>query len=56
MTAPLAPEHPPSRATHHPCWPAKYHDPATGATWTGRGKEPVWIRGQDRDAFLITSA
>ena len=36
--------------------PAKYRDPATGATWTGRGKEPVWIRGQARDAFLITSA
>ena len=36
--------------------PPKYRDPATGATWTGRGKEPVWIRGQDRDAFLITSA
>lgn len=35
--------------------PAKYRDPATGATWTGRGKEPVWIRGQDRDGFLITA-
>jgi DNA-binding protein H-NS len=36
--------------------PAKYRDPATGATWTGRGKEPTWIRGQARDAFLIHSA
>lgn len=33
--------------------PAKYRDPATGATWTGRGKEPTWIRDKDRDAFLI---
>ncbi len=33
--------------------PAKYRDPATGQTWTGRGKEPTWIRGQARDAFLI---
>lgn len=33
--------------------PAKYRDTATGATWTGRGKEPVWIRGKDRAAFLI---
>lgn len=31
----------------------KYRDPATGATWSGRGKEPVWIRGKKRDKFLI---
>lgn len=31
----------------------KYQDPATGATWSGRGKEPVWIRGKDRKKFLI---
>lgn len=36
--------------------PAKYRNPETGATWTGRGKEPVWIRGQDRHAFEIKSA
>ena len=35
--------------------PAKYHNPETGDTWTGRGKEPVWIRGQDRGAFLIST-
>ena len=33
--------------------PPKYRDPVTGQTWTGRGKEPVWIRGKDRAAFLI---
>ncbi len=33
--------------------PPKYRDPATGATWTGRGKPPAWIAGKDRDAFLI---
>ena len=33
---------------------AKYRDPATGKTWTGRGKPPTWIAGvKDRDAFLI---
>jgi DNA-binding protein H-NS len=33
---------------------AKYRDPATGKTWTGRGKPPTWISGaKDRDAFLI---
>lgn len=31
----------------------KYRDPATGKTWTGRGKPPDWIRGQDRAAFAI---
>ena len=32
---------------------AKYRDPATGATWTGRGKAPKWIEGQDRSLFAI---
>ncbi len=31
----------------------KYRDPATGATWTGRGKAPRWISGKDRTAFAI---
>ncbi|PCE30338.1 H-NS histone family protein [Burkholderia ubonensis] len=32
---------------------AKYRDPETGATWTGRGRAPAWISGKDRDAFVI---
>lgn len=31
----------------------KYRDPATGQTWTGRGKPPVWIKDQDRSQFAI---
>jgi DNA-binding protein H-NS len=31
----------------------KYRDPATGQTWTGRGKAPKWIDGQDRSKYLI---
>lgn len=31
----------------------KYRDPATGQTWTGRGKAPKWIQNQDRAAFAI---
>lgn len=31
----------------------KYRDPATGDTWTGRGKAPRWIADKDRDQFLI---
>jgi len=36
--------------------PAKYRDPATGATWTGRGRAPAWIvNSNNRDEFLIVS-
>ena len=31
----------------------KYRDPATGQTWTGRGKAPKWIQDQDREQFVI---
>lgn len=31
----------------------KYRDPATGQTWTGRGKPPAWIKDQDRSKFEI---
>ncbi|KND56517.1 DNA-binding protein H-NS [Candidatus Paraburkholderia kirkii] len=32
----------------------KYRDPESGSTWSGRGKPPKWIAGQDRDSFLIS--
>jgi DNA-binding protein H-NS len=35
---------------------AKYRDPDTGATWSGRGRAPAWIVGKDRDAFLVDKA
>lgn len=31
----------------------KYRDPSTGVTWSGRGREPVWIKGKRRERFLI---
>jgi len=31
----------------------KYKDPGTGATWTGRGKAPLWIANKDRVQFEI---
>lgn len=31
---------------------AKYRDPKTGATWSGRGRAPAWM-GKNRDRFLI---
>jgi DNA-binding protein H-NS len=38
--------------------PAKYRHADTGASWTGRGKAPLWIieaekNGQPREQFLI---
>ena len=30
---------------------AKYQDPETGATWTGRGRAPAWIVGKDRSKY-----
>lgn len=37
---------------------AKYRHPESGATWTGRGKAPLWVveaekNGQPRQQFLI---
>ncbi|WP_230939484.1 H-NS histone family protein [Burkholderia diffusa] len=34
---------------------AKYRDPKTGATWTGRGKTPRWLIGQDLTRFAIAT-
>ncbi len=31
----------------------KYRDPATGNTWTGRGRTPLWLAGHDKSKFLI---
>jgi len=37
--------------------PAKYLDPKTGATWSGRGPAPAWLAAaKDRTRFLIASA
>ncbi|MBR8174066.1 H-NS histone family protein [Burkholderia cenocepacia] len=33
---------------------AKYRDPKTGATWSGRGRAPAWIKdAKNRNRFLI---
>ncbi len=31
----------------------KYRNPETGATWSGRGKSPKWLDGQDRSKFAV---
>ncbi|MGF6997463.1 H-NS family nucleoid-associated regulatory protein [Paraburkholderia sp. GAS32] len=33
---------------------AKYRNPTTGETWSGRGRAPQWLRGEDRENFRIT--
>lgn len=32
---------------------AKYKDPETGATWSGRGRTPKWIAGKDFYQYII---
>jgi len=32
---------------------ARYYDPNSGQTWTGRGKPPRWIAGKDYKQYLI---
>ena len=34
--------------------PAKYRNPKTGETWSGRGRSPGWLAGKNRERFLIT--
>jgi DNA-binding protein H-NS len=41
------------RAPKAPPAPPKYRDPASGQTWTGRGRAPKWIAGKDRAEFEI---
>ena len=36
--------------------PAKYQDPKSGNTWSGRGKPPKWIVGKNRERFVIGAA
>jgi DNA-binding protein H-NS len=37
--------------------PAKYLDPKTGATWSGRGPAPAWLAAaKDRTRFLVDDA
>jgi DNA-binding protein H-NS len=36
---------------------AKYRDPKSGATWSGRGRAPAWLAGaKDHSKFLIAGA
>ncbi|MFA8356925.1 H-NS histone family protein [Burkholderia ubonensis] len=34
---------------------AKYWNPETGQTWSGRGRVPKWLLGKDLDTYRIDS-
>jgi DNA-binding protein H-NS len=52
-TAPAKKAAKPGRYVRGP-QPALYRDPASGATWSGRGKAPAWLASaKDRTSFLI---
>lgn len=35
--------------------PAKYRNPATGQTWSGRGRVPHWFKRENEQDFLIST-
>lgn len=41
-----------TKATRSPV-AAKYRNPETGETWTGRGRAPRWMDGRSKEEFLI---
>lgn len=34
---------------------AKYYDPESGKSWTGRGKVPKWLEGKDRSVYEVAA-
>ena len=34
---------------------AKFKNPETGETWTGRGRAPRWLDGKDKEQFRMTN-
>ncbi|MBN3801821.1 H-NS histone family protein [Paraburkholderia sp. Ac-20336] len=34
----------------------RYFDPQSGAVWSGRGREPLWLKGKDRRDFEVETA
>ncbi len=41
------------KAGGKPALPPKYSDPATGATWSGRGRRPTWLKDKNENEFLV---
>ena len=32
---------------------AKYKDPISGKTWSGRGRTPLWLDGKNKEDFVV---
>jgi DNA-binding protein H-NS len=45
---------PPKRARKGGKVPAKYRDPASGATWSGRGLHPKWLKAALADGRKLS--
>ncbi|WP_082742215.1 H-NS family nucleoid-associated regulatory protein [Burkholderia sp. MSMB1078WGS] len=43
----------PHKHEHRRTRKPKYYDPVSGQTWSGVGREPLWIRNGDRSKYLI---
>jgi DNA-binding protein H-NS len=35
---------------------AKYRNPETGETWSGRGRAPAWLEGANKDQYLMVAS
>jgi DNA-binding protein H-NS len=44
----------PYQSTEKKKVPAKYYDAATGNSWTGRGKMPLWLQGKDLSDYEVS--
>ncbi|MCA3642396.1 MAG: H-NS histone family protein [Burkholderia sp.] len=33
--------------------PAKYYDPSSGRSWSGRGPRPKWLEGKDLNDYAV---
>jgi DNA-binding protein H-NS len=51
QAAMTAAKRPKSKSARQP----KYRDPESGKEWSGVGKVPGWIKGQERERFLIAA-
>jgi DNA-binding protein H-NS len=41
------------RKTGRPDQPARFYDPVTGRSWTGRGRTPWWLEGKPLDEYRV---
>lgn len=47
---------PPAGAQPADAVEAKYRNPETGETWSGRGRAPAWLEGANKDQYLMVAS